>query len=104
MYNTKCPQGVTYQKPVTESSLGGATLDIDYSIVQILGKGSGGPILVSNVQVGSEIEAGALLAALDTTDLAFAVQQAEAALAVSQALLKQAIEAQSSIPKEWRER
>jgi hypothetical protein len=31
-----CPQGVTYQKPVTEASLGGAILDIGYSIAQIL--------------------------------------------------------------------
>jgi HlyD family secretion protein len=50
---------------------------------------NGGPILVNGVQVGSEVEAGELIAALDTTDLAFAVQQAEDALAVSQALLAQ---------------
>jgi HlyD family secretion protein len=49
----------------------------------------GGPVLVNNVQVGSEVEAGELIAALDTTDLAFAVQEAEDALTVSQAMLAQ---------------
>ncbi len=50
----------------------------------------GGPVLVSNVQAGSEVEAGALLAALDTTDLEMDLQEAEDALMVSQALLAQA--------------
>ena len=49
-----------------------------------------GPIRVSNVRVGSEVKAGDLLAALDTADLEVAVQEAEAALAVGQALLRQA--------------
>jgi multidrug resistance efflux pump len=49
-----------------------------------------GPILVTHVQVGSEVKAGDLLAALDPTDLEAAVQEAEAALAVSEALLRQA--------------
>jgi hypothetical protein len=39
LYYTKCPQGDAYQKPVTASSLGGATLDIGHSIAQILGRG-----------------------------------------------------------------
>ena len=51
---------------------------------------TGGPILANHVQVGSKVEAGELIAALDTTDLAFAVRQAEDALAISQALLAQA--------------
>lgn len=51
---------------------------------------AGGPVLVNNMQVGSEVEGGALLAALDTTDLEFAVQEAEDALAVREALLRQA--------------
>jgi HlyD family secretion protein len=50
----------------------------------------GGPLHATHVQVGSEIKAGELLAALDTTDLVFAVQEAEDALAVSQAMLNQA--------------
>ncbi|MGD9049230.1 MAG: HlyD family efflux transporter periplasmic adaptor subunit [Anaerolineae bacterium] len=50
----------------------------------------GGPVLANNVHVGSEVEAGELLAALDTTDLKIAVQEAEDALAVNQALLAQA--------------
>jgi hypothetical protein len=33
-----CPQGDTYQKPVTVSSFGGAILDIGYSIAQIRGR------------------------------------------------------------------
>ena len=49
-----------------------------------------GPIHAIHVQVGSEVKAGDLLAALDTTDLEGTVQEAEAALAVSQALLRQA--------------
>lgn len=51
---------------------------------------TGGPVRVVNVQVGSEIKAGDLLAALDTTDAELSVQEAEDALAVSQALLNQA--------------
>jgi HlyD family secretion protein len=50
----------------------------------------GGPIQATHVQVGSEVRAGALLAALDTIDLEIAVQEAEDALAVSEALLAQA--------------
>jgi HlyD family secretion protein len=50
----------------------------------------GGPVLVNHVQVGSEVKAGDLLAALDTTDLELAVQKAEETLAVSQARLRQA--------------
>ncbi len=50
----------------------------------------GGPVLANTVQVGSEVEAGELVAALDTTNLEQAVQEAEDALAVSRALLAQA--------------
>jgi multidrug resistance efflux pump len=50
----------------------------------------GGPLHATHVQVGSEVKAGELLAALDTTDLEFTVQEAEDALVVSQALLNQA--------------
>lgn len=50
----------------------------------------GGPVQATKVQVGSEVKAGELLAALDTTDLESAIQQAEDALAVSEALLNQA--------------
>jgi hypothetical protein len=34
-----CPQGDTYQKPVTEPSLGGVPLDLDHSIAQIRSEG-----------------------------------------------------------------
>jgi multidrug resistance efflux pump len=50
----------------------------------------GGPVLVNYGQVGSAVEAGELLAALDTTDLETTVEEAEDALLVSQALLAQA--------------
>jgi multidrug resistance efflux pump len=50
----------------------------------------GGPILVNNVQIGHKVQAGELLAALDTADLEFAVQKAEDTLTVSQAQLLQA--------------
>ncbi len=51
---------------------------------------TGGLVRVVNVRVGSEVEAGDLLAALDTTDSELSVQEAEDALAVSQAFLNQA--------------
>ncbi len=51
---------------------------------------TGGPVRVVTVQVGSEIEAGDLLAALDATDAELSVQEAQDALAVSQAFLNQA--------------
>jgi HlyD family secretion protein len=51
---------------------------------------TGGLLRVVNVRVGSEINAGDLLAALDTTDSELSVQEAEDALAVSQAFLNQA--------------
>jgi len=51
----------------------------------------GGPVRVVNVQVGSRVKAGDLLAALDTTDTEFSVQEAEDALEVSEALLNQAL-------------
>ena len=49
-----------------------------------------GPVSAVDVQVGSEIKAGDLVAALDTAALALAVQEAEDALAVNQTLLAQA--------------
>jgi HlyD family secretion protein len=50
----------------------------------------GGPVLANDLQVGSTVEAGELLAALDPTDLEMAVQEAQDALTVSQARLVQA--------------
>ena len=52
---------------------------------------TGGAVRVVNVQVGSQVKAGDLLAALDTTDTEFSVQEAEDALEVSEALLNQAL-------------
>ena len=49
-----------------------------------------GPVSAVDVQVGSEVRAGDLMAALDTTALELTVQEAEDALAISQALLVQA--------------
>ena len=49
-----------------------------------------GPVSAVDVQVGSEVRAGDLVAALDTAALALAVREAEDALAVSQARLAQA--------------
>jgi HlyD family secretion protein len=51
---------------------------------------TGGAVRVVNVQVGSQVKAGDLLAALDTTEAELSVQEAEDALEVSQALLHQA--------------
>jgi HlyD family secretion protein len=50
----------------------------------------GGGVRVVQVQVGSEVKAGDLLAELDTADLELAVQAAEDGLALNQALLDQA--------------
>ena len=36
--------GIAYQEPVTELSLGGATIDIDHSIVQIRSEGKRGSL------------------------------------------------------------
>jgi HlyD family secretion protein len=51
---------------------------------------TGGAVRVVNVQVGSQVKAGDLLAALHTTHTELSVQEAEDALEVSQALLHQA--------------
>jgi HlyD family secretion protein len=51
---------------------------------------TGGPVSAVHVQVGSEVKAGDLLAVLDTTDLELTIQEAEDALAVSEALFDQA--------------
>ena len=55
-----------------------------------LGFLTAGPVSAVDVQIGSEVKAGNLMAALDTTALELTVQEAEDALAVSQALLVQA--------------
>jgi HlyD family secretion protein len=55
-----------------------------------LGFLTAGPVSRVEVQIGSEVEAGDLVAALDTTALELTVQEAEDALAVSQALHVQA--------------
>jgi len=54
-----------------------------------LGFAIGGPVEAVGVQVGEEVSAGDLLATQDTTDLEYAVREAEEALALSQALLGQ---------------
>jgi HlyD family secretion protein len=55
-----------------------------------LGFLTAGPVSAVEVQIGSEVEAGDLLAVLDTSALELTVQEAEDALAVSQAWLVQA--------------
>jgi HlyD family secretion protein len=55
-----------------------------------LGFSVSGVVREVKVQVGEEVKAGDLLAALDTTDLELAVQAAEDGLALNQALLDQA--------------
>jgi HlyD family secretion protein len=51
---------------------------------------TGGPVSAVGVALGDRVQAGDLLAELDTTGLAWAVREAEEALALSQALLDKA--------------
>lgn len=51
---------------------------------------TGGPVQTVNVQIGARVKAGDLLAELSTADLQLDVQEAEEALALSQATLDQA--------------
>lgn len=55
-----------------------------------LGFLTGGPVGAVRVGIGDRVQAGDLLAELDTTSLTWAVREAEEALALSQALLDQA--------------
>jgi hypothetical protein len=64
LYQIKCPQGDTYQKPVTASSPGGATLDIGDSIAQICSEGKHVsvrvllPCLITNPAQGKRLPQG----------------------------------------------
>jgi HlyD family secretion protein len=55
-----------------------------------LGFSASGPVRVVEVEVGTQVKAGDVLAELDTAELELAVQEAEDELALNRALLEQA--------------